>query len=317
MNHLKKTTKLLTLILMVNFAFFSLISCSDDDKLPDVEQLSITEIVSNNPKFSILKAAVIRAGLAETLDGNGSFTVFAPDNDAFAAAGLSASDIDNLSPATLQSILLYHTLGTKVNAANVPAGPNAAVETLNENPIYLTINNQGVFINGVLVKQTDIEANNGVIHVISNVLMPPAGNIVETAQANENLSFLVAAVLRASEGSTNVAEVLSSEGPFTVFAPTNQAFIDAGFTDIASIQAADPDTLTSILTYHVIGTRAFSSDLVDGAILTTLNGGTIEVGLNNGATVLGNSNTNPSNIIAVNILTTNGVVHLIDSVLLP
>lgn len=320
MNYLNKFFKPLANITMVSVALFSFVSCSDDDNSPNPQEpatSTITDIVVNNPNFSMLKAAVVKAGLAETLASDGTFTVFAPDNDAFAATGITSADIDAMSVDDLTDILLYHALDSEVAAANVPAGPNAAVATINGNSIYLTKNGSGVFVNGTKVKQTDVEASNGVIHVISSVLMPPSGTIVDAAQANENLSFLVAAVVRASEGDTNVLSALMSDGPLTVFAPTNQAFINAGFPDIASIQAADPDTLASILTYHVIGTRAFSSDLVDGAILTTLNGGTIEVGLNNGETVLGNSNTNPSNIIAVNILTTNGVVHLIDSVLLP
>lgn len=318
MNYSKKTLKHLTKIVMVSLVVFSFTSCSNDDNTSNPSETStITDIVINNPNFSMLKTAVVNAGLAETLAGNGPFTVFAPDNDAFAAAGISSSDLESLSTEALSDILLYHTLGSKVEAANVPAGPNAPVETVNGSSIYLTSNNMGVFVNGIMVKQANVEASNGVIHVISKLLIPPAGNIVETAQANENLSFLVAAVLRASEGDTNVAQVLSSDGPFTVFAPTNQAFVDAGFPDIASIQTADPNTLAAILTYHVIATRAFSSDLVNGANLTTLNGGTVEIGLGNTATIKGNSNTNPSNIIAVNIVATNGAVHVIDQVLLP
>lgn len=320
MNYSKKNLKHLTKIAMFSFVLFSFTSCSDDDNSPTTptETNTITDIVVNNPNFSMLRTAVVKAGLAETLSSDGTFTVFAPDNEAFAAAGITNSVIESLSVEALTNILLYHTLGAKVEAANVPTGPNASVEMLNGDSIFLTSNNAGVFVNGFSVKQADVQADNGVIHVISSVLMPPSGNIVETAIANENLSFLVAAVVRASEGDTNVAEVLSSDGPFTVFAPTNQAFIDAGFPDIASIQAADPNTLTAILTYHVIAARAFSSDLVDGANLPTVNGGTVQVGLSaDAATLDGNGNTTPSNIIAVNIMTTNGVVHVIDQVLLP
>ena len=137
------------------------------------------------------------------------------------------------------------------------------------------------------------------------------------AQADTSLSYLVAAVLRASQGSTNVAQVLSGNGPFTVFAPTNNAFRAAGFATIASIQMADPNTLASILTYHVIGARVFSSDLSNGEMAPTLNGENVTIGLMSGATVKGMKNTTPSNIIATNIVATNGVIHVIDQVLLP
>lgn len=320
MYYLNKIFKPLAKISMVSVALFSFVSCSDDDNNPNPQEpatSTITDIVVNNPNFSMLKAAVVKAGLAETLATDGTFTVFAPDNDAFAASGITSTDIDAMSVDDLTDILLYHALDSEVAAANVPAGPNAAVQTINGSSIFLTKNNAGVFVNGISVKQADVEASNGVIHVISKVLLPATGNIVEVAQSNQDFSFLVAAVIRASEGDINVVEVLSSEGPFTVFAPVNQAFMDAGFPDIASIQAADPNTLTAILTYHVIGARAFSSDLVDGANLPTVNGGTIEVGLGATATVKGNSNDDASNIIAVDILTTNGVIHVIDQVLLP
>ncbi|MEP7232596.1 MAG: fasciclin domain-containing protein, partial [Ginsengibacter sp.] len=219
--------------------------------------------------------------------------------------------------ADVSKILLYHTLGAKVLAAQVPAGPNAAVATAGGDSIFLTSNANGVFVNGIKVTQADVAATNGVIHVIGSVLMPPAGNIVEIAQADTTFSLLVAAVLRASQGSTNVAQVLTGAGPFTVFAPTNNAFRAAGFPDAASIQAAEPDVLTSILTYHVIGARVFSSDLSDGLQPTTVNGGKVTIGLTAGATVKGNANTTASNIIATNIVATNGVIHVIDQVLLP
>ncbi len=147
--------------------------------------------------------------------------------------------------------------------------------------------------------------------------MPPVGNLVEAAQADTNFSLLVEAVLRASQGSTNVAQVLSGGGPFTVFAPTNTAFRSAGFPDAASIQAADPNTLASILTYHVIPARVFSSDLVNGQQPSTVNGGKLKISLMSGASVMGNGNATASNIVSANIVATNGVIHVIDQVLLP
>jgi uncharacterized surface protein with fasciclin (FAS1) repeats len=114
-----------------------------------------------------------------------------------------------------------------------------------------------------------------------------------------------------------VATALSAAGPLTVFAPTNQAFINANFATIASIQAADPATLTRILTYHVIAARVLSSDLTESATPTTLNGGTVTITLSGGAKVKGIGNTTASNITSADIITTNGVVHVIDQVLLP
>lgn len=278
---------------------------------------TITQIVSTNNNFSMLKTAVVKADLDETLASTGPFTVFAPNNDAFAASGITSSTISSLSADALEDILLYHTLEAKVMAKDVPAGPNAEVSTASGETVYMTKNSKGVFVNGWMVKQADIKATNGVIHSIERVLIPPTQTLVEMAQGNPNLTYLVAAVLRANEGNTKVVDVLSGDGPFTVFAPVNQAFIDAGFPTIASIQAADPNVLAGILTYHVLAGRAFSSDLSDGASLKTVNGGNIMVDLKNGAKLKGKSNTSASNITAMNMLATNGVVHVIDGVLLP
>jgi len=282
---------------------------------------TIYETIAADSRYSFLMAAVNKAGLVSALSDNTKegLTLFAPSNDAFMAAGVkSVADLANIPDSTLTKILLYHTLGTKVMAAQIPEASNSEVITLNTQPIYVTrTSDNKVFINGVSVVRADIECTNGVIHNIDRVLLPATGTIVQTAIDNPNLSLLVAAVLRASQGSTDVASVLSTTGPFTVFAPTNQAFIDAGFADVNAINAADPNSLTSILTYHVISGRIFSSDLTDGAKPVTLNGGTVTISLSGAPHVKGNSNSTATNITITDIVATNGVVHIIDQVLLP
>ncbi|SFN30386.1 Uncaracterized surface protein containing fasciclin (FAS1) repeats [Paenimyroides ummariense] len=313
-NPLKKIAAAFTAVAILSVGT----ACSNDDNaVMPPQQKTIAAVVSENSNFSMLKAAVTKAGLAETLNGAGPFTVFAPDNAAFSASGLTEQSVNNMSAEDLKDVLLYHTVSGKIMAANVPEGPNAEVSTVNGMKIYVTKDTRGVFVNGWKVKSADIAASNGVIHYLERVLMPAMGTIVQTAQSNDNMTFLVAAVLRASQGSTNVAAALSAQGNMTVFAPTNQAFMNAGFPTIASIQNADPDMLAGILTYHVLATRAFSSDLRDGATLTTLNGGNITVALGSQATVKGNGNTMPATIGSMNIMATNGVIHVIDSVLLP
>lgn len=292
-------------------------SKSNNTTMPPATTNTITDIVSKNGSFSLLKSAVVKAGLATTLSGTGPYTVFAPSDTAFTGSGITSSVISSLSASQLSAILLYHTVAAKIMAADVPAGPNAKVVTAGGDSVFVTKNMNGVFVNGIPVTQADIAADNGVIHAIARVLIPPAGNLVQVVQADTSLTYLVAAVLRASTGTTNVAGILSTGGIFTVFAPTNDAFRAAGFPTIASINAADPNTLTGILTYHALAGRAFSSDLVEGSKPVTLNGGTVTISLASGATVKGNSNTGKSNIIATNIMASNGVVHKIDQVLLP
>ncbi|MGE6219235.1 fasciclin domain-containing protein [Nubsella zeaxanthinifaciens] len=309
-----KFSKLALMVALVGSAFFS--SCKKDNDVQ--ENLSIADIVAADDNFSLLETALNHAQLTGTLKGEGNFTVFAPNNAAFAAAGLDTdAKITAMSAETLKQILLYHVLPNRTPASAIPTASNTAVATSANANVFVTKNANGVFVNGATVLTADVNAKNGVVHIINRVLMPASGNIVQAAQANANFSFLVAAITRASQGSTNVAQVLSGTGPFTVFAPTNQAFINAGFTTIASIQAASPATLTNILTYHVIAGRVLSSDLTEGAMPTTVQGGKVTISLTGGAKVKGLGNTTSSNITTTNVITTNGVIHAIDQVLLP
>ncbi len=296
-----------------------LISCDDnDDMVMDNSGKSITDLVSENSNLSLLKVAVVRAGLAQTLAADGTFTVFAPSNAAFQAAGLGSEAAINAVPVDqLKSILMYHVAMQKYASADIPAGATD-ISISNNQKLHLTKNSSGVYVNAAQVTTADVMARNGVVHIINKVLMPPTNNIVQAAQGNPNLSLLVAAVTRASQGTTNVASVLSNaNASLTVFAPTNQAFINAGLTSEAVINAMNPDTLANILTYHVINAKIFSTDLTDGAMPTTLNGSKVTISLSGGARVKGNSNTTASNITAKDMVVTNGVVHVIDQVLLP
>jgi len=318
MKHEKSSTLFLCLTVFFTLCV-AIAGCKKDDDnnshLPPSS--TIADIVSAEPSFTTLKTAVIKAGLATTLSGTGPFTVFAPDNDAFNASGISADAIGNLPDSVVKKIILYHTIIAKIPASRVPAGPNAAVLAASGDSVYVTSNSNGVFVNGIKVKQADVMASNGLVHVLSSVLMPPPGNIVQIAQADTTFSYLVAAVLRASTGSTNVAAVLSGKAPFTVFAPTNNAFRAAGFATVNDINAADPNALTTILTYHVLSGRVFSSDLTEGAKPVTVNGNKLSISLSGGATVKGNSNAVAAKIKPANIVATNGVIHVIDAVLLP
>jgi uncharacterized surface protein with fasciclin (FAS1) repeats len=296
-------------------------SCDKDDTNPAAN--TITDVVIKGASFSTLESAVIKANLQGTLSGAGPFTVFAPDDAAFAASGITSTVLNSLSATQVQNILLYHTIASKIVAADVPAGPNAKVITVSGDSVFVTKNANGVFVNGIKVTTADVSADNGVIHAIGKVLIPAAGNIVETAIAG-GLDSLVKAVTRATTapgGDPTLAATLSN-AKLTVFAPTNAAFIQLlsalSLTKINDIPVA---TLLAVLRYHVVGGRAFSSDL-SNTNLPMLAGGNTVVNLTNGTgggpTLTGNGNgANKSNITATNIVCRNGVVHLIDRVLLP
>lgn len=307
-------------------------SCKkDDDPAPTppvVVANTITDKVVGDASLSLLKQAVVKADLAGTLSGAGPFTVFAPDDAAFNAAGFNAAFIGNATttPAALSNILLYHTIPARILAAGVPAGPNAKVITASGDSVFVTSNTSGVFVNGVKVTAADVIASNGVVHKVGRVIKPATGNIVETAVAS-SLDSLVKAVTRATTatgGDPTLAGTLST-ATLTVFAPTNDAFRQAlialNYTDINQIPIA---TLLSVLRLHVVspsvnGGRAFSSALANGALPMIVSGTNTTVALpaSGGATIKGNGNATAANIGQTDIMCRNGVVHLIDKVLLP
>ncbi len=176
----------------------------------------IVDIAVSDGRFTTLVAALDAAGLVETLQGEGPFTVFAPTDDAFAKLPEGTVEALLADTEALTNILLYHVVSGEVMAADVVNLTSA--ETINGTDVQIMVKDGNVFLNDAQVIITDIEASNGVIHVIDTVLLPP-GNIVDTAVADGRFITLVAAVQAAG-----LAETLSGEGPFTVFAPTDDAF---------------------------------------------------------------------------------------------
>jgi uncharacterized surface protein with fasciclin (FAS1) repeats len=318
--HIQKSKgKLLILSLAVMLAASCQKAMDYFPKGGETGKRTIAQLVGANEDYRLLKLALARTGLLDDLNGKGPFTVFAPNNKAFAAAGLGdAAAIAKVDKETLKSILLYHVVGAKIKAGDIPVADNTPVKSLNGKDLYVTKKNGKVCVNGVMVTIADIDASNGVIHAVDRVILPPSGTIVDVALGNPNFSILVEAVKYASTGSTNVLALLSGAGPLTVFAPTNKAFQDIGLSSLDDLKKFTPDQVTGILAYHVIGARVYSCNLVDGSKPTTVNGATLTVSLTAGPQVLGNGNGgNPSNILATDISATNGVIHVIDRVLLP
>ncbi|MBL7831053.1 MAG: fasciclin domain-containing protein [Saprospiraceae bacterium] len=265
---------------------------------------TVVDIIVNSPNHNTLEAAVLAAGLEGALSGDGPFTVFAPTDDAFAA--LPPGTIEALlnDIPTLTSILTYHVVGA--NALSTELSDGQIIKTLNGKNITVTINNDGVFINNAKVTVADLIADNGVVHVIDAVLLPPTISVVDIITGSPVHNTLEAAVLAAGlEGA------LSGDGPFTVFAPTDDAFAALPPGTIEAL-LNDIPTLTSILTYHVVGANALSTDLSDGQIIKTLNGKNITVTINNDGVFINNAKVTVADLIA-----DNGVVQVIDAVLLP
>lgn len=303
-------------VVMLVAGFMS--ACKDNDMETPASQ-TVTDIVLANNDFSILRAAVEYAGLADALRG-GTLTVFAPTNAAFQASGFAdAAAVTALPVETVRTVLQYHVLTSTISASQIAVATNSEVPTLAGISAFVSrpTASSGVSINNARVVTADVAADNGIIHIIDRVLLPPTQNLLEIAQGNPDFTYLVAAATRAASAEpVVVAALTSSTDAYTVFAPTNAAFIAAGFATIADINAADPATLAAIILYHVVPGRAFSTILTSGSV-DAASGGALDVTVTDSVTITGNSNTQASNVVQADIHATNGVVHVIDRVLLP
>jgi transforming growth factor-beta-induced protein len=277
----------------------------------------IVDIAAGNPQFSILVAAVQAAGLVDTLKSAGPFTVFAPTNDAFAALlhelGLTADQLLANKPLLTQ-VLTYHVLASRSLAASFTDG--LARATVQGQPVVFKKTGSGLSIldasgrtSNVVI--ANVQASNGVIHAIDRVILPTSKNIVQLAVGTPALSILVEAVLAAE-----LQGVLSGPGPFTVFAPTNDAFVallgELGVTKAALL--ADKALLTKVLTYHVVPAQVLSSGIPFGQPVTSVQGQTFTIGKDLQIT---DANNRKSKIVATDVAASNGVVHVIDRVILP
>ena len=286
---------------------------------------TIVDVAVGAGSFTTLVAAVTEAGLVETLSGAGPFTVFAPTDDAFAAAldalGLTAEEL--LASPELGAILAYHVVAGEVDAATAISLDGQSAETVNGASIDISVVDGNVMINTATVIGADVAASNGIIHIIDTVLLPPTddatsedamaddpGTIVDVAVGAGSFTTLVAAVTEAG-----LVETLSGAGPFTVFAPTDDAF--AAALDALGLTAeellASPE-LGAILAYHVVAGEVDAATAIslDGQSAETVNGASIDISV-----VDGNVMINTATVIGADVAASNGIIHIIDTVLLP
>lgn len=304
--------KSLALVGAVSVGIFTLSAFNTND------EKDIVDIAASNKDFSTLVAAVKAAGLVEALKGDGPFTVFAPTNAAFEKLekekpGTIAALLKPENKGLLTQVLTYHVVPGKVMASDVTKlQSGTTVKTLNGQSITVTIS-EGVKVDNAKVIATDIVGKNGVIHVIDTVIMPSTSSIVDIALADENFSTLVAAVKAAG-----LVDALKGDGPFTVFAPTNAAFEklekEKPGTIASLLKPENKQKLTEILTYHVVPGRVMAADakaLANGTKVATLNGKEISVWNADGVKI------NNARVIKADVQATNGVIHVIDTVILP
>lgn len=294
--------------------------------LPGELPKDITDLAIATPDLSILVQALQKANLVSALQADGPFTVFAPTNAAFQAlldSNASWNSLDDIPVDVLTNVLLFHVVSGNIKSTDLS---DTYVNTLatgpNSEPLSLQVEvTGGIEFNGdssPVSGLIDIEASNGVVHVIDKVMMP--ANVVTLALNNAGFTSLVAA-LTDSRHTTDFVSILSGDGPFTIFAPTNAAFqalldSNASWNSLADVPIA---TLDAVLKYHVVNGANVQADQLTNGDVTTL-GGTITIDLTSGAQI------QTSSMQTVNILVgaatndvqgTNGVIHAVDTVLLP
>lgn len=290
----------------------SLAGCGGSDPEPNV-----VEVAQGDPQFSILAEAVVAADLAPALSGPGPLTVFAPTDAAFAAllTELGVTKAQLLADKTLlRTVLQYHVLSANVPSSAVPLGK--PVTPLQGGIFKVDKVGTGLVITDGRNRQAritaaDVMASNGVIHVIDRVLLPADKTLVATAQALPDFSILVEAVVAA-----DLVNTLNAAGPYTVFAPTNAAFAkllaELGVTKEQLL--ANKPLLTQVLTYHVLPARVLKAEVPVGSAITTVQGQTFTV---DASLAITDARGRKAAITATDVLASNGVIHVVDTVILP
>ncbi|MHC5212457.1 MAG: fasciclin domain-containing protein [Planctomycetota bacterium] len=258
--------------------------------------------------FKTLAAALTAADLVDTLKGEGPFTVFAPSDEAFAK--LPEGTVETLlKPENLDQligILTYHVVPGRVMAEQVVELDAAG--TVNGQRLSIEVREGKVYVAGSKVVSTDIKASNGVIHVIDSVMLPASDDIVQTA-ANAGTFKTLAAALTSAE----LAATLQGEGPFTVFAPTDEAFAKLPKGTVETLlKPENREQLVSILTYHVVSGRVYSPEALKAGKAGTLQGQDVTIRMADGK-----ARVNDAGLVSTDIQASNGVIHVIDTVLMP
>lgn len=299
-------------VLLIGFT-----SCGDDDD--DMDQGStIVDLAQNTPELSILVDALTKADLVTTLQ-TGDYTVFAPTNTAFSNF-LSANNfasLDDVPDALLTNVLLNHVLQGETKSTSLSTLYTTSLATAQGNNVSMYINtDNGVRINGVSsVTTPDVDASNGVVHIVDAVIGIPT--VVTFATADPTFATLVTALTR-DDLDADYPAILSGDGPFTVFAPTNEAF--GNLLDelmIGGLGDIDKATLTAVLESHVIsGANARSTDIMTGDVITGLSGAELTVDFDGGTSLI-DPRGREIPIVATDVQAGNGVIHAISEVILP
>ena len=280
-----------------------------DASAKKTDNLTVVEIAVANGNFKTLVAALKAADLVETLSGKGPFTVFAPTDAAFAK--LPKETLESLlkpeNKAKLAAILTYHVAGAKMPAADVVKAKSIA--TVNGQSLTVVVKDGKVTIDGANVVTTDIKGSNGVIHVIDAVVLPKP-NLVETAANAKSFTTLLAAATAAG-----LADTLANGGPFTVFAPTDEAFAKLPKGTVESLlKPENKEKLVAILKNHVVAGTVMAAQAVELTEAKTIGETKLTLSYDKKSKVL---SVGDAKVVTADVVAGNGVIHVVDSVILP
>lgn len=295
---MKKATMLFSTLSLLLLSLISMSSCTANKDI----------VATASEQTKTLTAAIKAAGLVETLQGTGPFTVFAPTDAAFTEI---QPNVDMLlkpeNKEQLIKVLKCHVISGKLMSKDLKDG--LSLTTLDGEKLNVSLMSDGRFMVGdVHITTPDVVTSNGVIHIVDKVILPQIArklNITTIASAN-------AKTLAAAVSAAGLAETLQGDGPFTVFAPTDSAFTTIQKDVDNLLKPENKAQLAKVLTYHVVSGKLVASDLRDGQELTTVEGQKLKVSIKNGVVMVGNAR-----VIATDVDASNGVIHVIDKVLLP
>ncbi|HLY71071.1 MAG TPA: fasciclin domain-containing protein [Puia sp.] len=328
--HTNILNKRVVVLLFVTVIIF--LSCvKNSTTTPPVTDPTVAQTIKNGTNLTLFNAALIRTGLDTVLNTDSMVTVFVVTDQIMGNYGLGATVIDTMSIGRLDTILLYHILTGEERLSttfiNGGTGQNVSTQMASGDSVFVTYMNNVLYVNGISVPTTDVKARNGYLDVLAQPLFPPAGTILQVIQADTALSFFDSAVALTASAGNNIMALLTNGNIYTVFVPNNNAFRNAGYP---SVDTVNPNTLANFLSYHIIAGRYFTSDMniaLANPLLTTddttrqvtistLPDSAIKVTLGLSYQVEGAADSVAANLYAPNIMARNGVIHKIDRVLL-
>jgi uncharacterized surface protein with fasciclin (FAS1) repeats len=303
--------KFLKLCLVALFAVLVFTGCEKDDAIAPGESLD-TKIGANS-NLSIFQAALKKTRLNTFTQGGGPFTIWAPTNTAFKGIGINAeADLNALDTNLLVQILTYHIQAGSRSFNEIPLGPNATMTTQGGLTQYASRKVGGsAYINGVQVTEPNIQAANGYMHIINRVLIPAFTGTAASLALNPNYKLMLQAFVKTGTSTTT--------NPLTIFTVPNSVMIAAGYDSTAIADASGPalTKLTAIMKYHVVNKRIFSPDFIPGVLKTVQGTNVVIATTGTGVTVKGTNNPTPFQLTTGDFLTTTGVLHSINGLLLP